>query len=351
MTPPRKQYVLVGNPTARSGQGLDRIDTALASMRRRGVLARFLPTRPDGLTVPAVRDAIDAGDVDVVISLGGDGTFAEVAKGVLAAERRVSMAFLPSGTANDQGRSFGISTAPEAIEENLDIVLNEHLVHLDVGRIARFDERGRIASRDLFFDSAGFGLQPDILSRRNRDRAMVGQIPLLRSLYRNQAVFAGATFTEVLRTIVEPVKFTAEVTTARGDRVVFSNLTDLVVNATPVYGGWWVPTRHTEPDDGVFELFAIAGRRDMLATTLRGIKDLPLPIPDLDLLGAPPVRELDGDYFDVELLRPRGEGRIKSQIDGEEWEPGTRFQVQVWRNALPLIVREGWIPPWRTQSG
>ena len=131
----RLRYLLVGNPTARSGKALDRIDRALASLRRRGVPARFTPTRPAGGTVEVVYREIDAGEVDIVISLGGDGTFAEVAKGVLAAGRRIPMAFIPSGTANDQGRSFGVSASPDAIERNLDIILANHQTPLDVGRI------------------------------------------------------------------------------------------------------------------------------------------------------------------------------------------------------------------------
>jgi len=345
--PGSPRYLLVGNPTARSGLGLGRIDAALSSLRRRAIPATFLPTRPAGATTAAVQEAIDTGAYDAVISLGGDGTFAEVAKGVLGAQTRLPMAFLPSGTANDQGRSFGIAADPEHIEENIDIVLADHRVHLDVGRILRFGPRGDIVDQDLFFDSAGFGLQPDILSRRNHDRDVVGQVPVLRSLYKNQAVYAGATFTEVIRSIVEPVKFAAHITAADGLQTTYTGLTDLIINATPIYGGWWVPTPHTEPDDGVFELMAIAGRRDMLTTTLRGIQGLTLPIPDLELLGAPPVRELTGSWFDIELMRPRGNDSVTSQIDGEEWRAGHRFQISVWRNALPLVVRKDWRPPWQ----
>lgn len=343
----RLRYLLVGNPTSRSGKGLGRIDSAMSSLRRRGVTATFLPTRPHGGTVSMVYEAIDSNQADVVISLGGDGTFAEVAKGVVAAGRRVPMAFIPSGTANDQGRSFGISASPDAIEDNLDIILGGHQVKLDVGRIQAIGPSGRVTARDLFFDSAGFGLQPDILWRRNRDRGLVEQIPILRSLYRNQAVYAGATLQEVLRTVVEPVKFTAEVTTTDGVTTRFAGLTDLVVNATPVYGGWWIPTPHTVTDDGLFELTAVAGRRDMLMTTLRGIQEVGLPIPDSQLLGSPAVRELQDRAFDIQLYRPRGESNVTSQLDGEEWVATSHVRVDVWKQALPLVVRADWTPPWR----
>lgn len=347
MPPTRSRYLLVGNPTARSGRALKRIDAALASLRRRGVLATFAPTRPHGETVRVVYEAIDANQADVVISLGGDGTFAEVAKGVLAAGRRVPMAFIPSGTANDQGRSFGISSSTDALEDNLDIVLAGHQIQLDVGRIRAISDRGKVIARDLFFDSAGFGLQPDILFRRNRDKSLVSHIPILRALYTNQAVYAGATFQEVLRTVVEPIKFTAEVRTSDGQVTRLPGLSDLVVNATPVYGGWWIPTPHTETDDGLFELMAVAGRRDMLMNAIRGAQNIGLPIPESEVLGSPPVRELQDHHFDIELYRPRGDENITAQLDGEEWVAASHFQVDVWRNALPLVVRKDWQPPWK----
>ena len=346
----RTRYLLVGNPTARSGKALSRIDQALASLRRRGISATFLPTRPAGGTISAVYEAIDRGNVDIVISLGGDGTFAEVAKGVLAAGRRVPMAFIPSGTANDQGRSFGISSSPDAIEDNLDIVLAGHQIQLDVGRIQSLSASGQPNHRDLFFDSAGFGLQPEILGRRNRDKGLVHHIPVLRHLYRNQAVYAGATLQEVLRTIIEPVKFAAEVTTPDGTTTRFTGLTDLVVNATPVYGGWWVPTPHTETSDGLMELITVAGRRDMLMTTLRGIHEISLPVPESPLLGSPAIREIQDSAFDIELFRPRGQEAITSQLDGEEWVAANHFRVDVWKSALPLIIRSDWTPPWKPKQ-
>ena len=296
-----------------------------------------------------VYEAVDTGIADIVISLGGDGTFAEVAKGVLAAGRRVPMAFIPSGTANDQGRSFGVSSSEDALEENIDIILANHQVGLDVGRITALGAAGEAVDRDLFFDSAGFGLQPDILWRRNRDRGLVENIPIVRSVYRNQAVYAGATFREVLRTIVEPVKFTAEVRTAEGT-TTFKGITDLVVNATPVYGGWWIPTPRTKTDDGLFELMAVAGRRDMLMNAIRGIGEVHVPLPESQLLGSPPVREVQSNAFDIQLFRPRGEGDITSQLDGEEWVVANHFTVDVWKQALPLVVPGDWVPPWQGRA-
>ena len=63
------------------------------------------------------------------------------------------------------------------------------------GECIRQKERrpGAVAHEDLFFDSAGFGMNPAILVGRNRDREWVAKVPILGSVYRDQAVYVGAT--------------------------------------------------------------------------------------------------------------------------------------------------------------
>src|SRR5437016_4342542 len=102
--------VLVANPTAQSGKAADWIRRARALLDKASVAHRFVATEPDGATVERVRDAIDREGARVVIYMGGDGTFAEVAKGILGSThpREIAMGMLPTGTANDQGKSFGL---------------------------------------------------------------------------------------------------------------------------------------------------------------------------------------------------------------------------------------------------
>jgi len=337
------RILLVGNPTARSGDAQARIARARAALAARGATVELQPTAALGRTVERVRDALARGAFDAAVALGGDGTFAEVARGVLAAGAPCPLGFLPSGTANNQGRSFGLEASAAALERNVEVVLAGHVAPIDVGRLEDLDRRG--AEPVLFFDSVGFGLQADILAVRNRDRDTVGQIPLLRDLYRGELVYAGAALDRYLASWAKPTKFSAEVVTADGVHH-FSRLTDLIVSATPVYAGRWVLDRAARADDGRFELIPIQGRRDWLVKAVRDLAPLSTLGEHFDALGIPRGPVVSADGFELRLRRPSQPG-IPSQVDGEEWTPARHLRVTVLPGRLPLIVPAGFVPPWQ----
>lgn len=339
------RYLLVGNPTAQSGKAQARIDRTLEAILARGIEANFLATKPGGATVEAVATAVSSIEYDVCIYLGGDGTFHEVGRGLLAGKTGTPMGMMPSGTANDQGRSFGIDSSVGALERNLDIIAAGHITHLDAGHVDRLDDSGKIVASTTFFDSAGWGMQPDILEARNRDREAIGEIPLLREIYRDKAVYVGAALDQLLQSYVEPVKFTAEVV-IDGTPHEFTGLTDLIINATAIYAGSWVLDRDGLPDDGEMELVPMHGRREWVSKAIRDHAEVPVWQEDLDLFGVSHSDSHPGSEFHLTLSRPEGDERIRSQVDGEEWSAGNVFHVRVERGALPLITRADWQPPW-----
>ena len=182
--------VLVANPTAHSGRAADWIRVARALLDEAHVPHRFVATEPDGRTIDRVREVIDDAGVRVVIYMGGDGTFAEVAKGILASRHAgdIAMGMLPTGTANDQGKSFGLASGPSALPRNVAVIAASVTVGCDVG-ILEVEKNRREVHRDLFFDSFSVGLGAACLETRNRDRELVGKIPGLGMVYRDQMVF------------------------------------------------------------------------------------------------------------------------------------------------------------------
>lgn len=71
-------------------------------------------------------------DVDLVISVGGDGTFSEVMNGNLKREKQLVLAHLPVGTTNDIGYMYGLSSN---LFNNLKLILEGTVKEIDVGLI------------------------------------------------------------------------------------------------------------------------------------------------------------------------------------------------------------------------
>ncbi len=329
-------HLLVGNPTAQSGKNKERIDRALEIMKEAGIAVDVLPTLPGGKTVGAVRDALDSGTHRVVIAMGGDGTFREVAAGLYTSKRRddVAMGMLPTGTANDQGKSFGLEALPESLEKNIGVIRAAHETRLDVGI---YRSGGADAAPDYFFDSAGWGLSARVLAQRNKDRAVVETLGPLKELYRDHAVYAGAFVKTFLESYVIDDKLRV-IATLDGVRVELEGLTDLIVKNTRVYAGAWVFEESSRHDDGVFELVPFVGKMDWASKALIDLEAVPLDTEMLEGIGLEHSKTLRASSIELEIFDPEGGAPLAAQLDGEEWPANPKVRIDVAARALRLLV-------------
>lgn len=330
-------HLLVGNPAAQSGKNGERIERAMSALRARGAAPVLLPTRPNGETVAAVRDALDAATAPVVIAMGGDGTFREVAAGLMESRtpERVALGILPTGTANDQGRSFGLDASPDALEDNVAVILEGHEVRLDAGLLSSAP-----SGPTYFFDSAGWGLSARILSRRNRDRRLVDSLGPLKEVYRDHAVYAGALLSTFLESYVVTEKFDA-IAVLDGERVELPGLTDLIVKNTRVYAGAWVLDRTARSDDGAFEVVPFRGRRDWVSKAIVDIDGSPLNEELVNRIGIEHSRPMRASRIELAMAAPAGGSVLAAQLDGEEWPVGEQsasIRIDVVPRAIRLIV-------------
>lgn len=333
------KYLLVSNPTAQSGKNRERIALAIDYFSKRGSTVEVLATLPDGRTVPAVTDALDAGKHSVVIAMGGDGTFREVAAGLCESRRRadVALGMLPTGTANDQGRSFDLDASPDALEDNVAVICAGHETKLDAGVLEQGSSFASLTQRVRFFDSAGFGLSARVLAQRNKDRRFVEHLGPLKELYRDHAVYAGAFLKTFLESYVVPDKFVVRAT-LDGVRHDMEGLSDLVVKATKIYAGAWVFDETSKHDDGQFELVPFRGKRDWTSKAIVDIGNSPLNEALLNQVGIEHSHALRAARMELLFERPSGSVPIAAQIDGEEWPFAPCARVTVEKQALRLIV-------------
>jgi diacylglycerol kinase family enzyme len=335
--------VLVANPTAQSGKAAEWIRTARALLDEAQVPHKFLATEAGGRTIERVREMIDGEGARLIIYMGGDGTFAEVAKGIFASKHpaQCAMGMLPTGTANDQGKSFGLDSGPGALERNVEVIAAGESVGCDVGALI-IERDLKELHRDLFFDSFSVGLGASSLETRNRDRERVGMIPGLGAIYRDQLVYAGAVLRRFVESYVVDVKFDLDVIV---DGVVrtFDNILDVIVKNTKIFGGEWIFDPMTESDDGRFELVPVTGRRDFGTKLIGGLRRSPVGVDDLTSLGFEHEPPITGSKF--ELAVRSGGNLPAAQIDGEELPAGDRYYIEVIPRALRLVVPREHIDP------
>lgn len=338
--------VLCANPTAQSGKAADWIRTARALLDAAHVPHRFIATEPEGRTIEVIRRAIDDDGTRCVVYMGGDGTFAEVAKGILRSPHasQCTMGMLPTGTANDQGKSFGLDAGPGALARNVDVIAAGTTVGCDVGMLA-IERAGKEVHRDLFFDSFSVGLGAASLETRNRDRELVGRIPGLGKIYRDQLVYAGAVLKRFTESYLVDIKFDLDVI-VDGKHHTFPSILDVIIKNTRIFGGEWVFDPDAESDDGKFELVPVAGRRDFGAKMLGTLRASPVGLDDLAQVGVEAVPSVAGSEFQLDI---RDTDKLPAaQIDGEEIPAGDRYRVVVLARALRLIVPRDHIDPSNT---
>jgi diacylglycerol kinase family enzyme len=329
-------HLLVGNPTAQSGKNQERIDRALALLRDAKLAATLLPTLPRGGTVRAVREALEADpSVRVVIAMGGDGTFREVAAGLFTsgARERVALGMLPTGTANDQGKSFGLDALPSALERNIEVIRAGHETKLDVG-VYRTDVT---RTPDYFFDSAGWGLSARVLAQRNKDRALVDTLGPLKEIYRDHAVYAGAFLKTFLESYVIDDKLRVEAV-LDGQRVELDGLTDLIVKNTRIYAGAWVLDRTGKHDDGAFEIVPFCGKRDWASKAIIDLEGNPVTEDLLNEIGVEHSKPMRASKIELSIFDPPGGAPLAAQLDGEEWPPSPHVTIEVVPRGIRLLV-------------
>ena len=125
-----KKCVVVINPT--SGRGLNNLLSGEISdiLESYNYDANVIVTKYCGHAEEIVMEA----ECDLLISVGGDGTFYEVMNGNLKRKKPIVLSHIPVGTTNDIGHMYGLGSN---IANNLKLILGGVVKKIDVCRINR----------------------------------------------------------------------------------------------------------------------------------------------------------------------------------------------------------------------
>ena len=125
----RKKSLIVYNPTSGHAISEDILNIYRKTLDERGYDVSIIPTEREGHATEIVRDA---DDVDIVFSIGGDGTLNEVVKGNYLREKKIPICPISAGTCNDVASMLGYGKDPI---KNLNIALDGIVEQVDIGML------------------------------------------------------------------------------------------------------------------------------------------------------------------------------------------------------------------------
>ena len=121
-----RNCVVIYNPNSGNTIKKRNIKTYKSIIENHGYSVTFIGTEYKGHAKEIVSHI---GYVDLVISMGGDGTFNEIVHGNLCRKKRLVLAHIPIGTTNDVGVMFGYG---KDIEKNIDLCLKGEIKGMDI---------------------------------------------------------------------------------------------------------------------------------------------------------------------------------------------------------------------------
>ena len=133
MSPRRNPYVIF-NPASGRGEGAKRQNRYLELLENAfGEFRHGVTTRPGG-EIALTERALSDPEVDLIVAVGGDGTWGNVADRILHSDREdMRFGILAAGTGNDFGRNFGLEKL--SLEDAVGRLASGRERSVDVGHV------------------------------------------------------------------------------------------------------------------------------------------------------------------------------------------------------------------------
>jgi len=286
------KYLIV-NPTAGHGRAaklLAQIENQLADME-------LVQTEYSGHATLLAQRAAQSGKYEAVLAMGGDGTVAEAAMGLL--DSGTPLGILPAGTGNDAARGYGI---PDRLEEALRLVQSG---------VARPVDSIRIGN-ESFLNIISVGFDAQVVKNVKRYKRL-GSMSYAVSVYQT-----------VMQYRSMPMKLTLDEETLQGEYYLAA------VGCGSHYGGNMKVLPHADPTDGWLDICLI----DPVArlTTMRLLpKFIKGEHGQLDFVHFKRARH-------VIIEAAENAPAFEYNADGDMFEDCRRLDIELQQNRLKVIM-------------
>jgi diacylglycerol kinase (ATP) len=302
--------LIIVNPNAGSGRALKAGAVLAGDLSDLGKHVRVVET-----IGPADAQRLictEAGNVDVILAVGGDGTLHQVANGLLATDSSAALGAVPAGSGNDFARVIGMPTSPRSWAAS---IVGGHMKMVDVGQIDWKDDVGE--HTEFFLNAAGCGLDAAIADRATSIRYLRGWPRYMAAVFQS------------LKRWENPIAH-VDLTDSDGETASFSEAVLLsTVGNGRTSGGGFMLTPRAKVDDGLLDVCLVP------KTPLGRVLQLIPRVLKGSHTSEPEVR-----YAQTSDVRMRFEQPVPIHLDGEVV---TRSAIEVAIRVKPRFLRF-WAP-------
>lgn len=292
-----RKILIVINPKAGKKEGSRNLAEIIDVFCRRGyrVAVETTAARGDGTRI-AKREA---GNFDILVAIGGDGTFNEVVEGVLLSGEEVLIGYIPAGSTNDFGASLGIPSDMVKAAEN---IAGENPRLIDIGSF-----NGRYFS---YVASFGAFTRVSYEAPQSVKNALGHLAYILEGIKDIPSIRA------------EKLTFTAD-----GEEYSGKYLFGAVSNSTSIGGILTLPDDEVDMGDGMFEVLLVKAPSNLLelnqiilAVTTRDFKS-----PHLE-------------FFSASELFVKADPDMPWTLDGEFQAGSSQIHIENVHNAVKILL-------------
>ena len=312
MTSTRKTAAIVNPHSAGTKTGKRWPEMARQLEQRLGpIIVRFTEHR--GHAVQLARELLSEG-FDLIIGVGGDGTFNEIANGFLDADELVrpgaSLGILPAGTGGDFQRMFGFN-GRNALEQALVALTAGESRLIDAGKARYVTLDGQTRER-YFVNLVSFGMGGSVAERARNSFGAFG----------GRAAFLWATFRVLLHYRGRNVWVTLN-----GGAPSEYYVTNVAVGNGCFHGGGMHPCPTAVMDDGILEVTVIE-----YMNMLRLLRDIRV-LYSGEIYQHPKVHHLRGARIEAHAGKP-----TLIEMDGEPVGK-LPLEITVLPRKLPVLMQ------------
>lgn len=294
----RRRLLFVFNPFSGKGQIKNKLFEIVDQFVKSGYEVTVYPTQKPQDAMELVKER--AGEYELVVCSGGDGTLDEVVTGMMGREKKTPIGYIPAGSTNDFANSLEL---PKGMEAAAETAVNGIPFSCDVGK---FNE-------DYFVYIAAFGLFTDVSYATSQElKNRIGHIAyILEGMKRLPSIQS------------YHLQVTWEDQTIE-DEFIYG----MVTNSTSAGGFKNITGKNVQLDDGLFEVTLIRMPRNPIE-----LNEIIASLTNL-------IDNTDSIYtFKTDNLLIKSLEEIPWTLDGEYGGTHSEVKIQDQRQAMQIMVK------------